>query len=184
MLVARGVPEQRARRTALEGFGRPQTLAHLMRQANQTALWSEALLGGAPFALLAALLGLQLWRVPAVAAAASALVVAVTLYGLWLGRPRWFYPWAGVALLLPIFAGYIAFAVLRTEVPVVAAGAGTPYALAGIAGASLFFLPAWSSSPRACWSLCAGTGSMHRCCSRRSLSRWSGSSKSTGAAGC
>jgi hypothetical protein len=138
-LVARGVPEERARRTTLEGFGRPQTLAHLIRQAQQIASWSEALLGGAPFALLAALLGLGLWRMPLVAAVASAIVIAVTLYGLWLGRPAWFYPWAGVALLMPIFAGYIAFAVLSTQVPALSASGASPLVLAGIAGAALYF---------------------------------------------
>ncbi|MBF6601121.1 MAG: hypothetical protein IVW36_11490 [Dehalococcoidia bacterium] len=138
-LVARGVPERRARRTVLEGFGRPQTLAHLMRQAHQTASWTEALLGATPFALLAVLLGLGLWRLPIAAAFASGIVIVVTVYGLWLGRPAWFYPWAGVAMLMPLFAGYIAFAVLSDQAPAVAAGHATVYTLAGIAGAALYF---------------------------------------------
>ncbi len=138
-LVARGVPEQRARRRTLEGFGRPRTLAHLMRQAQLTTSWPEALLGAAPFVLLAGLLGLQVWQLPAVACAASALIVAITLYGLWLGRPAWFYPWAGVALLMPVFAGYIAFAVVSNELPLLVRGVATPYAMAGVAGAGLYF---------------------------------------------
>ncbi|MDE3096325.1 MAG: hypothetical protein KGK07_10050 [Chloroflexota bacterium] len=138
-LVARGVPEPLARRRAVQGFGRPRTLAHLMRQAQLTTSWREALLGAAPFALLAALLGLQVWQIPAVAGAGSALIIGCTLYGLWLGRPAWFYPWAGVALLMPVFAGYLAFAVLNAELWNVLHGAATPYALAGIAGAGLYF---------------------------------------------
>lgn len=138
-LVAGGVPERRARRAALEGFGRPQTLAHLMRQAHQAASWTEALLGAAPFALLAVLLGFGLWRLPVAAALASGIVIVVTVYGLWLGRPAWFYPWAGVAMLMPLFAGYIAFAVLSDQTPTVAAGHATAYTLAGIAGAALYF---------------------------------------------
>ena len=109
-----------------------------MRQAQLTATWREALLGGAPFALLAAMLGLQHWSVPWCAAAAAVVAGGVTLYGLWLGRPAWFYPWAGAALTMPIVAGYIAFAVLQRAVPELGHGAG-PLALAGVAGAALYF---------------------------------------------
>ncbi len=138
-LVRRGVPEERARRTAIAGLGRPQTLAHLMRQAQLTTSWGEALLGAAPFAIVAMLLIFGVWPLPLAAAAASALVVGVTLYGLWLGRPAWFYPWAGVALMLPIVAGYIAFAVLQRELPELIAGGGRALSLAGVAGAALYF---------------------------------------------
>ncbi|HZP57097.1 MAG TPA: permease prefix domain 1-containing protein [Dehalococcoidia bacterium] len=138
-LVRRGVPEERARRRALEGFGRPQTFAHLLRQAQLRTRWGEALLGGAAFALVAALLGLQLWDSPFVAAGASAAVVAVTLYGLWAGRPPWFYPWAGVALTMPVIAGYIAFSVLAREAPHLGHDPLSPVALAGVAGAMLYF---------------------------------------------
>jgi hypothetical protein len=138
-LVARGLPAARARRRALDGFGRPQTLAHLMRQASLRASWLDALLAAAPFVLLAALLGLGLWTQPWITLSAAVAVVGVTLYGLWSGRPAWFYPWAGVALTLPVFAGYIAFAVLGGQAPSVLAGDAPPYALAGVAGAALYF---------------------------------------------
>ena len=63
-LTASGVPAQRAPRIALEGFGRPQTLAHLMRQVHQSATWAEALVGALPYALIACLLAFQLWTLP------------------------------------------------------------------------------------------------------------------------
>jgi hypothetical protein len=138
-LVARGMSPRHAQRRALEGFGRPQTLAHLMRQAHLRTSWMEAALGAAPFVLLALLLGPGLWRDPFVAAAAAAAVGGVTVYGLWLGRPGWVYHWAGVALLMPVFAGYIAFAVLSRQLPPLVHGNANEFELAGLAGASLYF---------------------------------------------
>ena len=138
-LVSTGIPESRARQMAYEGFGRPQTLAHLVRQAHLVTPWAEALLGAAAFLLAGVLIGPGLWQQPVAAAAAGALVVSLTLYGLWLGRPAWFYPWAGVALTLPIFMGYVAFALLHRELPLFLDGGAGPLALAGIAGSLLYF---------------------------------------------
>ena len=138
-LVGRGMSEERARRQALEGFGRPKTFAHLLRQSQLITSYGEAAIGGAAFALVAIVVGLQLWAWPAVAAAFAFTVVGVTLYGLWLGRPAWFYPWAGVALTFPIVAGYIAFAVLVRSAPDLSLTMRGALPLAGVAGASLYF---------------------------------------------
>ena len=138
-LTASGVPGPRAQRLALQGFGRPQTLAHLMRQVHQTATWAEALLGAFPYALLAVLLAFHLWTMPWMTVSVAGLVAVVTVYGLWLGRPAWFYPWAGVALMLPVFAGYAAYAALETQLPGLFAGTSTLWAIVGIAGAGLYF---------------------------------------------
>jgi hypothetical protein len=148
-LQRRGVPEDRARRMALEGFGRPRTLAHLLRQAQLITPWSEALLGASAFLFVALIMGLQLWHVPLLAAVAAGAVVAMTLYGLWLGRPAWFYPWAGAALSIPLAAGYIAFAVLHRELPRLFDGSANSLALAGVAGAALYF-------PVGLFVVCAG----------------------------
>lgn len=138
-LVATGVPEGQARRMAFEGFGRPQTLAHLVRQAHLVTPWTEALLGAAAFLLAGLMIGPGLWQQPIAAAAAGGLVIALTLYGLWLGRPPWFYPWAGIALVLPIVVGYVAFALLHRELPLLLDGGAGPLALAGVAGSLLYF---------------------------------------------
>jgi hypothetical protein len=138
-LVRRGVPAVRAQRIALDGLGRPRTLAHLLQQAHLITPWRDALFGAGAFAFLATVVGAQLWRVPALAGPSAAIVIAVTLYGLWLGRPAWFYPWAGVALSLPLVAGYIAFALLLRAAAMLSGGDVTPLALAGVAGAALYF---------------------------------------------
>lgn len=138
-LTASGVSATRAQHLALQGFGRPQTLAHLMRQVHQTATWAEALLGAVPYALIASLLAFHLWTLPWMTVSVAGIVAIVTLYGLWLGRPAWFYPWAGAALMLPVFAGYAAYAVLDTQLPGLAAGTSTAWEKLGIAGAGLYF---------------------------------------------
>jgi hypothetical protein len=136
-LVRRGMSPQEAAETTLRGFGRPRTLAHLLRQAHLTTSWADALLGASAFAFVALMVGGALWRVPAFAACGAVLVVGITLYGLWQGRPSWFYPWAGAALTLPIAAGYIAFAVLDRGLPELTHA--SPLTLAGVAGALLYF---------------------------------------------
>src|SRR6185295_17256045 len=138
-LVSRGMPPDRARRSAIDALGRPRTLAHLLRQARLITPWRDALAGASAFALLALIVGMELWSAPLVAIAASAVVIGIAVYGLWLGRPTWFYPWAGVALSLPLVVGYLAFSLLHREAGVMLDGGATPLALAGIAGALLYF---------------------------------------------
>jgi hypothetical protein len=98
---------------AVARLGRPQTLAHLLRQAHMVAQWREAALGALPMIIAAVLIGPRLWQWAPAAAAAAVLIVGMTLYGLWRGRPAWFYPWAGLALTLPLIAGYLAFLLLK-----------------------------------------------------------------------
>lgn len=138
-LITGGMAPERARRTAIDALGRPQTLAHLMRQAQSITSWRESAFGAAAFLLMALLIGPGLWREPLAAAAGATMITGVAIYGLWLGRPAWFYPWAGSALTIPIVIGYVAFALLHREVASLAAGPPTPLGVAGIGGAALYF---------------------------------------------
>jgi hypothetical protein len=138
-LVARGMAPERARRAAIHALGRPQTLAHLLRQAQSITSWRESAFGASAFLLMALLIGPGLWHEPLAAIAGGGLIIGVAVYGLWLGRPAWFYPWAGSALTIPIVIGYVAFALLHREVGHAIDGTITPAGLAGIAGAALYF---------------------------------------------
>lgn len=138
-LVATGVAPDRAEREAIVALGRPQTLAHLVRQAHNVTPWIEVLFGAAAFLLMAVMIGPGLWRQPLPAAAGGSLIICVALYGLWLGRPAWFYPWAGSALTIPLVLGYAAFDLLHRELPRAFDGTVTATGLAGIAGAALYF---------------------------------------------
>ena len=139
-LVAGGMPRTQARRTAIDALGRPQTLAHLLRQAHFVTSWRETAFGASAFLLMALLIGAGLWRQPIAATGGGLLIVGVAVYGLWLGRPAWFYPWAGSALTIPIVFGFIAFEVLHRELANIAGGTITATGLAGITGAALYFL--------------------------------------------
>ena len=138
-LIAEGIAPERARRTAIEALGRPQTLAHLVHQAHFVTSWRETAFGASAFLLMAMLIGLGLWHQPIAATAGGSLIVAIAVYGLWLGRPAWFYPWAGIALAIPIVFGYVAFELLHRELARVADGTVSAAGLAGIAGAALYF---------------------------------------------
>ena len=139
LLVQGGASDRAARARVIGRMGRPQTMAHLMRRAHVVTPWPEVLAGSAPLLLMAALITGRLWQQPAFAVGASVLVVAVTLYGLLQGRPTWFYPWAGVALTMPLVAGYFAFEVLREQIPALAAGSSDATVVLGVAGAALYF---------------------------------------------
>jgi hypothetical protein len=138
-LVAEGMAPDRARRTAIDALGRPQTLAHLLHQAHFVTSWRESAFGASAFLLMALLIGPGLWQQPLAATAGGMLIVGVAVYGLWLGRPAWFYPWAGSALTIPVVFGYVAFELLHRELAHVADGTVTAAGLAGIAGAALYF---------------------------------------------
>ena len=134
-----GTPADDARRMVILRFGRPNTFAHLMRQAYAVTPWREAVLGAVPALLLAPIVAARLWQSPVVAATIALLIVTVTLYGLWLGRPPWFYPWAGIALSLPLIAGYIAFAVVGDGIADMRQGAVDASSLLGIVGGGIYF---------------------------------------------
>lgn len=138
LLTSQGVDGTAAARTAIGRLGRPQTLAHLLRQAHYSVRPREAAFGAAPMILAAVLIGARLWQWPVAAAGTAVIVVAVTLYGLWRGRPAWFYPWAGVALTLPLVAGYLGFLGLRHG-PFTDGTGALDVGLLGFVGGALYF---------------------------------------------
>lgn len=133
-----GLSEADATRTVLRRFDRPRALAAQFQAAYLPAGWQDALTAAAAFLLVGALFLSHLWNEPPAVAAVAAAVVAATLYGLWQGRPTWFYAWAGLALTLLSFVGYFAF-VLVERAAGATAGGFDALALAGLAGAALYF---------------------------------------------
>jgi hypothetical protein len=138
-LLRHGVSERRAQRIVLEGLGRPRSFAHLIGQAHLVTGWRDAIVGALPAVLVALLFGTHLWQTPLLALAAGALVFAVTVYGLWLDRPGWFYPWAGVALSLMLLVGYLDYTVLGREFPRLLDGDFNLWTLFAVAGCTLYF---------------------------------------------
>ena len=133
-----GLSEEEAQRVLLRRFDRPQALARQFQQAYYQASWHDALTAAAAFLLVGALYATHLWSSPVAVAAVASVVVAVTLYGLWQGRPPWFYPWAGLALTLLSFCGYLAFVLLERAIRLMTEGGLDTLPLMGFAGAALY----------------------------------------------
>lgn len=134
-----GLSREAAVARALRGFGEPRVLGRRLREARTAISWTSAFVAAAPFAGIGLLLATGLWRHPVPATAAAALVVIVTFYGLWQGRPVWFSPWAGTALTLLVLAGYFAFAGAQRSVTLLQRDGPEPLALAGFVGAGVYF---------------------------------------------
>jgi hypothetical protein len=129
-----GLDDRQAERAVLRSLERPRTLARRFQQIYRQASWHDALVASAAFLLAGVLFALHLWDEPIAVVGVAAAIVVVTLYGLWQGRPAWFYPWAGLALTLLSFFGYLAFVMLEAS-----AGAGDVVSLLGFGGALLYF---------------------------------------------
>jgi len=135
-LVRAGVAPEAAHARAIAALGRPEALAHSIRQARYAATWREALFAALSSALTALLLATGLWRAAPLAIGWAAAVAAVTLWGLWRGRPAWFYAWASIAWMLPFVAGYVAFLVLAANV---AHASASVLALGAVVAACAYF---------------------------------------------
>ena len=133
-----GLERGRALRQMLPRLGPPQALAREFRQAHSQATWHDGLTAAAAFLLVAALYATNLWSYPPAVTGVAALVVAVTLYGLWHRRPPWFYAWAGLALTLLAFCGYFAFVLLTRAAQPMADGQFEALTVLGFAGALLY----------------------------------------------
>lgn len=138
-LERQGLSREEATRTLLRGMARPRALAGEFRQAYVRPSWHDALSAAAAFLLVSALYATHLWSQPAAVLSVAAVIVGVTLYGLWQGRPTWFYPWAGLALTLLSFCGYFAFSLLESTAGPIGNGATSPVLVLGFAGAAVYF---------------------------------------------
>lgn len=106
-LQDRGLSEAEAAKKALRSFGRPKVLARLMYEAYSKGSFTEAFASSLPHLMVAALFLSHLWRHPVLAPAAFTVIVCVTLYGWWRGKPNWLYSWIGYSLLPLFVAGYV-----------------------------------------------------------------------------
>ncbi len=133
-----GLTRGEAARALLGRLERPRSLARQFREAHSRASWQDASAAAAAFLLASALYATHLWSHPGAVIAVASVIVGVTLYGLWQGRPAWFYPWAGLALTLLSFCGFFAFTVLKGGIPPLSEGKFDAVTVLGVAGAALY----------------------------------------------
>jgi len=105
-LRASGLSERDAIKAATRALGRPRVIAQRMYEAHSKGSWTEAALASLPHLIIALLFVSHLWHNPFLAPAAFTLIVGVTLYGWWHGKPSWLYSWIGYSLLPLLIGGY------------------------------------------------------------------------------
>lgn len=120
-----GLSEKAAARTAVKSFGRTKVVARLMYESYSKGDWGEALLSALPHLMVAGLFITHLWYHPILAPISFVILVGVTLYGWWHGKPNWLYSWIGYALLPLMIGGYASFAVFEQTVFFMFGGNGT-----------------------------------------------------------
>jgi hypothetical protein len=88
-------------------FGAPEALGRQIYEVYSSGTWSQAFLAATPHFLLALTFGLHLWRNNFWLLTTALMVISVTLYAWWHGRPSWFYSWLGYSLLTLFVIGFL-----------------------------------------------------------------------------
>jgi len=139
-----GLSEKEATREAITTCGRSRVVARLMYEAYSKGSWTEALLSALPHLMVAWLFAAHLWYHPILAPAIFIVLVAVTLFGWWHGKPNWLYSWVGYALVPIIIAGYAVLPTLEQVASFLFRSQGSlPSLLILLLICALFLLSLW-----------------------------------------
>ena len=124
-LEEEGFSREEATKLAIECCGRPRVIARRIYEAHSKGSWREATLALLPHLIVAGLFIFHLWLHFPLAPLAFALIVGVTLYGWWHGKPSWLYPWVGYSLLPLLIGGYASRHALEQAIVYLLWGRGT-----------------------------------------------------------
>lgn len=111
-LKEQGFANMEASREAIKSFGRARVVARLMYEAHSKGSWAEAMKTAVPHLLIAGLFYTHLWRNPVLAPIVFFLIVGITLFGWWHGKPNWLYSWIGYSLFPLLLAGFVSWPVI------------------------------------------------------------------------
>jgi len=115
-LQEQGISERDATREAIRSFGRARVVARLTYEAYSRGSWTEAALSSLPHLIIAGLFFSHLWHHAIIAPIAFALIVGVTLFGWWHGKPNWLYSWIGYSWFPLVIGGFASRPVLEQMV--------------------------------------------------------------------
>ena len=115
-LRGKGLSGKKASREAIDSLGRARELARLMYEAYSRGSLSEAFLSALPHLVTMLFFVLHLWRQPVLTLFALSVVISVTLYAWWHGKPNWMYSWVGYSLLPLMVLGYACHPVVEQAV--------------------------------------------------------------------
>ncbi len=103
-----GSSQDEATTKATLSMGSPEVMAEEMYQAHSRGSWTEAVVAGVPHLLFALFFALHLWQNPLWwLPLMTAILLIVTIYGWWHGRPVWLFPWLGYSLVPLIVASIL-----------------------------------------------------------------------------
>ena len=102
-LTESGLSEAEAARTCIGLLGSAKLVAHQIYEAHSQGTWKQALLASMPHLLFGLLFALNWWQHIGWLSALIVLILAITVYGWWHGKPAWIFPWLGFSLL-PVLA--------------------------------------------------------------------------------
>lgn len=102
-----GLSEEEAADTCIELLGSAKLVARHIYEAHSQGTWKQALLASMPHLLFASLFALNWWRGIGWLVITLGLILGITIYGWWWGRPVWLFPWLGYSLLPVVVAGLL-----------------------------------------------------------------------------
>jgi len=102
-----GLSEEEAANTCVKLLGSAKLVAHQIYEAHSQGTWRQALLASMPHLLFALLFALNWWQGIGWLLVVLGLILGMTVYGWWHGRPAWLSPWVGYSLLPVAVAGLL-----------------------------------------------------------------------------
>jgi len=102
-----GLSEEEAANTCVKLLGSAKLVARQIYEAHSQGTWRQALLASMPHLLFALLFALNWWQGIGWLLVVLGLVLVMTVYGWWHGRPAWLFPWLGYSLVPVAVAGLL-----------------------------------------------------------------------------
>ena len=102
-LTEAGLSEEEAARTCMGLLGSTRLVARQIYEAHSQGTWKQALLASMPHLLFGLLFALNWWQYIGWLSVSFVLVLGITVYGWWHGKPAWVFPWLGYSLV-PVLA--------------------------------------------------------------------------------
>lgn len=102
-----GLSEEEAAKTCVKLLGSAKLVARQIYEAHSQGTWRQALLASTPHLLFALLFALNWWQGIGWLLFVLGLVLGMTVYGWWHGRPVWLFPWLGYSLVPVAVAGLL-----------------------------------------------------------------------------
>jgi hypothetical protein len=102
-----GLSEEEAANTCVKLLGSAKLVARQLYEAHSQGTWRQALLASMPHLIFALLFALNWWQGIGWLLVVLGLVLGMTVYGWWHGKPTWLFPWLGYSLLPVAVAGLL-----------------------------------------------------------------------------